>query len=41
MQPKIQAAMNFVRRTNKTAVITSLANVTGYLQSGLGTIITN
>ncbi|MCM0599329.1 carbamate kinase [Periweissella fabalis] len=41
MQPKIQAAMNFVRRTDKTAVITSLDNVTGYLQSGLGTIITN
>lgn len=41
MQPKVQAAMNFVRRTDKTAVITSLDNVTGYLQSGLGTIITN
>lgn len=39
MKPKIEAAMSFVKATGKKAVITSLDNVTGYLQSGLGTII--
>lgn len=39
MKPKIEAAMSFVKLTGKKAVITSLDNVTGYLEAGLGTII--
>lgn len=39
MLPKIQAAIKFVKATGKRAVITSLENISGYLQAESGTII--
>lgn len=39
MKPKVEAAISFVEKSNKPAVITSLDNISSYLQNGDGTII--
>lgn len=41
MQPKVEAAIEFVQKTGHTAVITSLNNLYGYLETGTGTVITS
>lgn len=39
MKPKVEAAISFVEKSNKPAVITSLDNISSYLKNGDGTII--
>lgn len=39
MKPKVEAAISFVEKSNKPAVITSLDNISSYLENGDGTII--
>ena len=39
MGPKVQAAMSFVERTGRPAIITSLDNLPDFLENGTGTII--
>lgn len=41
MAPKIEAAMEFVKRSGKKAIITSLENVSQALEGSTGTIISN
>ncbi|QBO36630.1 carbamate kinase [Periweissella cryptocerci] len=41
MLPKIEASVEFVEQTDSQAVITSLANVTNFIDEGTGTLIKN
>lgn len=39
MKPKVEAAILFAEKSNKSAVITALDNISSYLKNGDGTII--
>ena len=39
MKPKVESAILFAEKSNKSAVITALDNISSYLKNGDGTII--
>lgn len=39
MKPKVEAAILFAKKSNKSAVITALDNISSYLKNGDRTII--